>query len=66
MGEELITVQECAKRLRVSTSKIYQLTASGRIPCYRVGRRVLFSPDRHLGEWLKASEDPQGDRRRQS
>jgi len=47
-----LTVPECAALLRVTPGYIYHLTAASRIPCFRVGRRVLFDLD-ELTQWLR-------------
>lgn len=42
--EPLITSAELAAILRVSRSLVYAYAAQGRIPCIRLGSRVLFRP----------------------
>ena len=34
---ELMTVKEVARRLRVSTSLVYQLVDAGKLGCHRIG-----------------------------
>ena len=40
--ENLATVPEVAKRLKVSTSFIYKEVEAGRLPCIRVGTMIRF------------------------
>lgn len=39
-----MTVKEAAVAIGVSPSKVYELAASGELPCYRVGARVVTEP----------------------
>jgi len=41
----LLTRQEAANRLRISTRTLDDLEASGRLRAIRIGRRVLYHPD---------------------
>ncbi len=40
----LLTVEEAARELRISTSTIHHLTAQRRIGFLRLGRRIYLSP----------------------
>jgi excisionase family DNA binding protein len=40
-----MNVQEAARRIGVSRSKLYQLVASRRIAHYRVGAKILFADE---------------------
>jgi excisionase family DNA binding protein len=42
MADEIITLNEAAKLLKCSRSKIYTLMAKGDIPCFRVGGQYRF------------------------
>ena len=43
MNEQSYTVKKAAEYLGVSSRMVYQLAApNGPIPCYRIGRRVVF------------------------
>jgi excisionase family DNA binding protein len=42
--DRLLTREEAANRLRVSTRKLDDLEASGRLQAIRIGRRVLYHP----------------------
>ena len=53
----LKTVPEIAKDLRISPAKVYLMVESNEIPHIRVGRKILFQPDR-LHEWLNQREVP--------
>lgn len=39
-----LSVRDAAKRLGVSISKLYQLAAAKKIGHYRIGGKILFSP----------------------
>lgn len=39
--QEIMTVDETAKRLRLSRSSVYEGIRRGEIPAIRVGRRIL-------------------------
>lgn len=50
----LISVTQAASKLGVAQRTIYDLAApAGPIPCHRIGRRILFSPD-DLTEYLQS------------
>ena len=42
---KLLTREEAADRLRISTRTLDDLEASGRLQAVRIGRRVLYHPD---------------------
>ena len=42
-SDEIITVKEAAKIMRISLPKMYEFAESGKIRSIRVGRRVLVS-----------------------
>lgn len=44
-SDVLLTRQEAADRLRVSTRTLDDLEASGRLQAVRIGRRVLYHPE---------------------
>jgi len=50
--QEVMTVDEAARYLRIPRSSIYKLAQEGRIPCKKVGRQWRFSY-RALDEWLR-------------
>lgn len=41
--QEILTVDEAATFLRVSSSSIYKLAQEGKIPCRKAGRQWRFS-----------------------
>jgi excisionase family DNA binding protein len=43
--DRLLTRDEAADRLRISTRTLDDLEASGRLQAVRIGRRVLYHPD---------------------
>lgn len=55
---QYLTPAEAAELLHVSRSWIYQLTADGRIPHIKLGRRVLFEPA-VLEAWVAQYRVPQ-------
>lgn len=44
-ADALLTRDEAADRLRISTRTLDDLEASGRLQAVRIGRRVLYHPD---------------------
>lgn len=50
---ELLTTEEAASYLRLSERKLYELVASGAVPCTKVTGKWLF-PKAALGRWLAA------------
>lgn len=50
--DEVLTVSEAAKFLRVTTVFIYKLTAKNEIPCHRLGAKILLIKSELL-EYLK-------------
>jgi excisionase family DNA binding protein len=51
----LLTATEAADFLRIHKQRLYMMTASGRLPCYRIGRSLRFTEDQLL-EYLRAAE----------
>ncbi len=50
----LLTVQDVAERLNVSTRTVRRLVAAGRLPCIRIGRSLRFDPvsvDQVVAAW---------------
>ena len=53
---KFLTVNELSEILRISRTKLYQMTAKNELPCIRVGKRVLFKET--VIDWLeKQSQD---------
>lgn len=42
---ELLTIKEFAKIVKMAPKTLYRLASSGKIPCVRIGRNIRFSPD---------------------
>lgn len=42
---ELITEAEACKRLRCSASMLYKERQKGKLTCYKIGSRVLYTQD---------------------
>ena len=49
---EIMTAQEVAQYLRLSTATVYKLAQAGKIPATRVGRAWRFKREL-LDEWIK-------------
>ena len=47
--ESLMTADQTAKALGVSPRTVWTLTQEGALACVRIGRRVLYDPDRCSG-----------------
>lgn len=48
--------KQAAKYLGVCVMTIDRALAKGELPHYRIGRRVLFDPERHLEQFLRRHE----------
>ena len=59
--EKLLNIKEVAKYLGVSVITVWRKlgtkTTVKEIDCYRVGRRVLFSKEKHLLPYLERCEE---------
>ncbi len=53
---EFLTVPELAELLRIKERKVYDLAASGEVPCTRATGKLLF-PSRGVRGWLEAHSD---------
>lgn len=51
---EFLTVKELAERLRLKERKVYDMAASGAVPCSRATGKLLF-PKAEIDAWLAAS-----------
>ncbi len=51
----LVNMQEAARLLGLSRRTVWSLARGGQLPCVRIRRRVLFSPD-SLRAWLRTHE----------
>jgi len=45
MGDDLLTVAEAAKKLRISDDTLYRMTRRGEIAHVRIGKAIRFSPE---------------------
>jgi excisionase family DNA binding protein len=54
-GTNLYTLAEAAQILRCSTDTVMRRIASGKLRCFRDGRKVLFS-ENHINEYLESIE----------
>ena len=58
LGEEYLTTRELAELLRIKERKVYDLAASGEVPCSRATGKLLF-PRRAVEAWIaSASSGP--------
>ena len=51
---EFFSPADLAAVLRISRATAYRMAASGRLPCLRIGKRVLVSKS-HLVAWIDRS-----------
>lgn len=51
INTDFMNLKEAAQFLRVSTSVIYQLNARKKIPCRKIGRKIIFSRS-ELTAWV--------------
>ena len=49
----VLTVEEAAKRLKISRGKAYAMTQSGEIPVIHIGKRSVRVPADALDAWIK-------------
>ena len=56
MDQNLISINEMAKKLDVPVSWLYSRTRTNDIPHYKVGKYVKFEPD-EVWNWLKTQND---------
>ena len=47
----MMTLEEVAEYLQLSTKTVYRLVQSRRVPCFRIGRQWRFKRDQ-LEDWL--------------
>ena len=62
VAPEYLTVRELAELLRVKERKVYDLAATGRVPCARATGKLLFPRD-EIDTWLSASRGDAGQSR---
>ncbi|MAT68933.1 MAG: hypothetical protein CMJ58_05360 [Planctomycetaceae bacterium] len=51
----LLTPRDAAQRLAISPRKLWALTASGDVPCVRIGRSVRYDAA-DLAAWIDAQK----------
>jgi excisionase family DNA binding protein len=60
MRGELLRVEEAARVLQISRTKVYHLMSCGELPLVRIGRSVRI-PRRSLEDWIQLrTENPVG------
>jgi excisionase family DNA binding protein len=52
----LLSAKEAARRLSISPRLLWRLTNTGKMPCVKLGRRVLYPAD-GLAEWVRTQTD---------
>lgn len=57
---DLIDVGQLAKLLKVSTRHVYNLAEEGKLPCVKLGARVLFRPSTILAAFEKQEKSNYG------
>lgn len=55
MEKEFLDVQGLAAKLKLSPKTIYKFICKRQIPSIKVGKKVLFDPDK-IADWLKSKE----------
>ena len=55
MNDDIMTIDEVAKYLKVSTKSIYRLVKSGRLPAKKVLNKWRFSRDQ-IKEWIRSDK----------
>jgi excisionase family DNA binding protein len=60
-GDVLLNRKQVSKLLNLSEVYICQLTREGKIPAYRIGRRILYSLN-EIKEWLATKKIKKGER----
>ena len=56
MNENLIGINEIAKKLDVPVSWIYSRTRTNEIPCVRIGKYIKFDSDRVM-RWIQEQNE---------
>lgn len=56
-GDAVMTLEDAADFLKVSSTTVYQLTRSGELPARKVGREWRFLKSQLVG-YLKQGNDP--------
>jgi excisionase family DNA binding protein len=54
--DQILTVKELAKYLKLTEVTIYKYVKEGNIPAHRVGSRWRFDKDK-IDEWLRRKEE---------
>jgi excisionase family DNA binding protein len=55
--ESLITIKQAAQMLALSVATVYRLVESRKVPYFRIGSAIRFSPQALQG-WLAKCERP--------
>lgn len=55
MADEILTLKEISKYLRISPDTVYKMAQESRIPSFKVGKKWRFKKDR-IDKWLLQQE----------
>jgi excisionase family DNA binding protein len=55
MQDQVMTINDLAKHLKLSTSTLYKLCAEGKVPGQKVGRHWRFHRD-VIDQWLRGKK----------
>lgn len=50
--DEIFSIKELSKYLKIDTATAYRLTSSGKIPAFKVGRQWRFKKD-DIDRWIQ-------------
>lgn len=53
--DKWLTLEQIAEYLQMSTSSIYKMAQTGKIPSYKVGRQWRFKKE-EIDKWLRAKK----------
>jgi len=56
LSENLMTVKEVSKYLRISSRHIYRMAGRGEIPCIRISRKLIRFSQPQIDRWLSQQE----------
>ena len=52
MEQDLLTIKDVAKLLKIPSATIYKLVRTGKIPVYKIGKHYRFTKD-GVDKWLE-------------
>ena len=51
--KEYMNIQQVAQHVKLSVATLYRLTMEHRIPCFKIGGRLVFDPEK-IEEWVES------------